>query len=164
MTAPALGQFDYGTHHFPVRVYFEDTDLTGIVYHANYLRFMERARSEMLRALGIEAQAMLDAGDGYYSVYDLQITYLAPAKLDDVLTVKSCVTQVRAAATVIGQDIWRGSTQLTRGRVTAAWLGMNGRPQRQPRAWATRFSELQAEAAQAPAGHDATLQTEAHPS
>ena len=146
MTAPASGAFDHGTHHFPVRVYFEDTDLTGIVYHANYLRFMERARSEMLRALGIEAQAMMDAGDGYYSVHELHVTYLAPARLDDVLTVRSCVAQVRAAATVIGQDIWRGGTQLTRGRVTAAWLAMNGRPQRQPKAWAARFTALQNEA------------------
>ena len=147
MTAPHPGHFDRGTHHLPVRVYYEDTDLTGIVYHANYLRFMERARTEMLRALGIEAQAMLDAGDGYYSVYDLNLTYMVPARLDDVLTVRSCVVHVRAAATVIGQDVWRGDVQLTRGRVTAAWLGMNGRPQRQPRDWARRFSELQAEAA-----------------
>ena len=145
MTLPPV-TFDRGVHAFPVRVYFEDTDLTGIVYHANYLRFMERARTEMLRALGIEQQALLTAADGYYSVYDLQITYVAPARLDDMLTVRSCVAQVRAAATVIGQDIWRGGSQLTRGRVTAAWLGMNGRPQRQPRAWARRFSELQVEA------------------
>ncbi len=67
MTIPATGRFDRGHHLFPVRVYFEDTDLTGIVYHANYLRFMERARSEMLRGLGIEGQALMDTGDGYYS-------------------------------------------------------------------------------------------------
>ena len=146
MTAPYPGQFDRGVHAFPVRVYFEDTDLTGIVYHANYLRFMERARTEMLRALGIEAQTMLDAGDGYYSVHELHVTYLAPARLDDVLTVRSCVVQVRAAATVIGQDVWRGEQPLTRGRVTAAWLGMTGRPQRQPKDWATRFVALQHEA------------------
>ena len=145
MIAPT-GQFDRGVHAFPVRVYFEDTDLTGIVYHANYLRFMERARTEMLRALGIEQQAMLTSGDGYYSVYDLSITYVAPARLDDVLTVRSWVAQVRAAATIIGQDIWRDGRQLTRGRVTAAWLCMNGRPQRQPKAWAARFTALQHEA------------------
>lgn len=146
MTVPAPGHFDRGVHRYPVRVYFEDTDLTGIVYHANYLRFMERGRTEMLRALGIEQQAMLVAGDGYYSVHDLQVTYLAPARLDDVLTVRSCVVQVRAAATVIGQDVWRGEQQLTRARVVAAWLGMNGRPQRQPRDWARRFADLQTEA------------------
>ncbi len=146
MIVPALGQFASGTHHFPVRVYFEDTDLTHIVYHANYLRYMERARTEMLRALGIEAQAMLDAGDGYYSVHEMHVTYLAPAKLDDILTVRSRVVQVRAAATVIGQDVWRGDQPLTRGRVTAAWLAMNGRPQRQPHDWSVRFSALMTEA------------------
>jgi acyl-CoA thioester hydrolase len=145
---PTSGSFERGVHRLPVRVYFEDTDLTGIVYHANYLRYMERARTEMLRALGIEQQAMMTAGDGYYSVYDVALTYRAPARLDDALTVRSCVVQVRAAATVIGQDVWRGATQLTRGRVTAAWLGMNGRPQRQPRDWARRFSDLQTEATQ----------------
>ena len=148
MIVPTSGSFERGIHRYPVRVYFEDTDLTGIVYHANYLRYMERARTEMLRALGIEQQPMLTAGDGYYSIYDLSLTYMAPARLDDVLTVKSCVVQVRAAATVIGQDVWRGETQLTRGRVTAAWLGMNGRPQRQPRDWGRRFSDLQIEATQ----------------
>ncbi len=147
MTAPSSGQFDRGVHAYPVRVYFEDTDLTGIVYHANYLRFMERARSEMLRALGIEAQALLDAREGYFSVYDIALTYLAPARLDDILAVRSCVVQVRAAATVIGQDIWRGDRQLTRGRVTAAWLGMDGRPQRQPKPWAARFTDLRDKAA-----------------
>ena len=145
MSVPHPGQFDGGVHAFPVRVYYEDTDLTGIVYHANYLRFMERARTEMLRALGIEAQAMLDRAEGFYSVYDLTITYLAPARLDDVLTVRSRVVEVRAAATVIGQDIWRGGQPLTRGRVTAAWLAMNGRPQRQPKTWASRFSALMTE-------------------
>ncbi len=146
MTIPATGRFDGGSHVFPVRVYFEDTDLTGIVYHANYLRFMERARSEMLRGIGIEGQALMAAGDGYWSVYDLQVTYLAPARLDDVLTVRTTIERVRAAATVIAQDIWRGSQQVTRGRVTAAWLGMDGRPRRQPRAWAARFAGLMAEA------------------
>lgn len=141
---PLHDGFDGGIHRLTARVYFEDTDLTGIVYHANYLRYMERARTEMLRCLGIEQQAMLDAGDGFYSVYDLSLTYMAPARLDDLLVVRSCVVQVRAAATVIGQDIWRGDRQLTRGRVTAAWLGMDGRPQRQPKDWHARFSGLAA--------------------
>ncbi len=145
MSVPPFGAIDRGVHHFPVRVYFEDTDLTGIVYHASYVRFMERARTEMLRALGIEAQALLEARSGFYAVYDLQITYLAPARLDDLLTVRTRVLQVRAAATVIAQDIWRGAQILTRGRVTAAWLAMDGRPQRQPRAWAQRFSDLLSE-------------------
>lgn len=144
---PACGRLDGGVHHFPLRVYFEDTDLTGVVYHAGYLRFMERARSEMLRGLGIGQQALLDAGDGFFAVHDLAITFLAPARLDDVITVASRVERVRAAATVIAQDIWRDTRQLTRARVTAAWLGRDGRPRRQPRDWTVRFAALQAEAA-----------------
>lgn len=146
---PDQGSFTHGVHRLACRVYFEDTDLTGIVYHANYLRFMERARTEMLRCLGIEQQAMLTAGDGFYSVYDLSLTFMAPARLDDVVIVRSCVVEVRAAATVLGQDVWRGRQQLTRGRVTAAWLAMNGRPQRQPKDWGARFSALMHDAAAA---------------
>ncbi|MBV8971853.1 MAG: YbgC/FadM family acyl-CoA thioesterase [Sphingomonadaceae bacterium] len=145
MSLLATGHIDRGVHALPLRVYFEDTDLTGVVYHAGYIRFMERARTEMLRVLGLEAQALLDAREGFFAVYDLAVTYLAPARLDDVLTVRTRIVQVRAAATVIAQDIWRGGAQLTRGRVTAAWLGMDGRPQRQPRAWADRFTALLSE-------------------
>ncbi len=142
---PASRLRDDGVHELPVRVYFEDTDLTGVVYHASYVRFMERARTEMLRALGIEAQALLDARQGFFAVYELAVTYLSPARLDDLLTVRTRVVQVRAAATVIAQDICRGEQPLTRGRVTAAWLSPDGRPQRQPRAWAARFSALMSE-------------------
>ncbi len=145
MTAPAPGPIVDGVHSLPLRVYFEDTDLTGVAYHASYIRFMERARTEMLRVLGIEAQALLDARAGFFAIHELAVTYLAPARLDDVLTVRTRIVQVRAAATVIAQDIWRGEQPLTRGRVTAAWLAMDGRPQRQPRAWAARFSELMSE-------------------
>ena len=109
---PYQGRFEAGVHRFAVRVYFEDTDLTGIVYHANYLRFMERGRSDMLRCIGIEQQAVMAAGDGYYAVHDMQMTWHAPARLDDALVVHSRVVQVRAAATVIAQDIWRGPTKL----------------------------------------------------
>jgi acyl-CoA thioester hydrolase len=139
---PYSGAFVDGVHRFAVRVYFEDTDLTGIVYHANYLRFMERGRSDMLRCLGIEQQAMMAAGEGYYAVHTMQLTWHAPARLDDELVVLSRIVQVRAAATVIAQDIWRGPTKLTSGVVTAAWLGANGRPQRQPMAWDSAFKAL----------------------
>ena len=143
---PSQGCFRHGVHRVTLRIYFEDTDLTGVVYHANYLRLMERGRTEMLRSLGIEAQPLLAAGAGYFAVYDVAVTYLAPARLDDVLVVESRVTQVRAAATVLAQDIWRGTRQLTRGRIVAAWLDMAGRPTRQPRAWSARFTELKLEA------------------
>jgi acyl-CoA thioester hydrolase len=138
----AIGRFDGTRHIFPVRVYFEDTDLSGIVYHANYLRYMERARSDMLRAVGIDQRGTHDAGGGVYAVSDLQIGYKAPAKLDDDLTVVSSVTKVTAATATIQQRVMRGDQLLTDGRVTAAWLTTAGRPQRQPREWVAVFTAL----------------------
>ncbi len=139
---PYAGAFVGPEHRFAVRVYFEDTDLSGIVYHANYLRFMERARSDMLRAAGIDQRATMDAGEGYYAVHDLNIVYRRPAKLEDALLVRSRVIGVRAAACEIAQDIWRGEILLTEGRVTAAFLGTDGRPKRQPREWRETFERL----------------------
>jgi acyl-CoA thioester hydrolase len=143
---PYSGTLALGVHRFAVRVYYEDTDLTGIVYHANYLRFMERARSDMLRWVGIEQQALHAAGEGYFSVYDMALTWHAPARLDDALVVQTRVAQVRAAAVVLDQQVWRSDQKLTSARVTAAWLGANGRPQRQPAHWDAAFKALLAEA------------------
>ncbi len=127
---------------FRVRVYFEDTDLSGIVYHANYLRYMERARSDMLRLAGIDQRAANDAGEGAWAVTDLAIRYRAPAKLDDDLTVISTVEAVRGASVIIAQRIQRGDTILTEGRVTAAFVSPDGRPKRQPTDWSNRFKSI----------------------
>ncbi|MGL4314378.1 MAG: thioesterase family protein, partial [Sphingomonas sp.] len=78
---PGQGRFDGREHRFAVRVYFEDTDVSGVVYHANYLRFMERARSDMLALVGIDQRAAHDAGEGAYAVTALDIAYRAPARL-----------------------------------------------------------------------------------
>src|SRR3546814_3593232 len=98
LPAPATGRFIAAEHHFPLRVYFEDTDLSGLVYHANYLRYMERARSDMLRIAGIDQRGNLEGGEGVYAVTDLQLQYRRPARLDDDLMVVSRVTQVCAAS------------------------------------------------------------------
>jgi acyl-CoA thioester hydrolase len=131
------------THRFALRVYFEDTDVAGIVYYANYLRFMERARSDMLRAVGIDQRAALESGDGVYAVAEAHIKYRAPAKLDDELVVVSNVSEVRAASCVIHQRVMRGDEILTDATVTAAFLSPEGRPKRQPRAWVSTFKRLQ---------------------
>ena len=133
------GRFADGVHRFAIRVYFEDTDLTGIVYHANYLRYMERARSDMLRAVGIDQRAAHDAGEGAYAVADLAIRYRRPARLDDALLVLSHVVQVRAASCAIHQRVMRGDEVLADADVTAAFLSPEGRPRRQPRAWVEAF-------------------------
>jgi acyl-CoA thioester hydrolase len=136
------GGFVGKTHRFALRVYFEDTDVAGIVYYANYLRFMERARSDMLRAVGIDQRATMEAGEGVYAVADVSIKYRGSAKLEDELVVVSEVVQVRAAACVIHQQVMRGEEILTDARVTAAFITNEGRPKRQPRAWTQIFERL----------------------
>lgn len=139
---PHEGRFVGPEHRFAVRVYFEDTDLTGVVYHANYLRFMERARSDMLRAAGIDQVAAQDAGEGYYAVSDLSIRYRRPAKLDDALLILSEVREIRAASCVIHQRVMRGDEVVAEADVTAAFIAPNGRPRRQPRGWIAIFERL----------------------
>jgi acyl-CoA thioester hydrolase len=139
---PYRGGFVGKTHRFALRVYFEDTDVAGIVYYANYLRFMERARSDMLRAVGIDQRAAMEAGEGVYAVHEVKIRYRAPARLEDELVVVSQVVQVRAAACVIQQNVMRGDEILTQASVTAAFITNEGRPKRQPRAWTEIFERL----------------------
>lgn len=142
---PYEGAFHGPTHIFALRVYFEDTDTAGVVYYANYLRFMERARSDMLRAMGVDQRGVLEGGGGVYVVADLRIRYRASARLDDALVVESRVVEVRAASCVIHQRVRRGTEVLTDATVTAAFISAEGRPKRQPRAWIERFLELKGE-------------------
>jgi acyl-CoA thioester hydrolase len=144
---PTEGRLEGGRHLLPIRVYFEDTDLTGIVYHANYLKYMERARTEMLRLAGVIHTEMLADGTGYYTVHAMDITWLRPARLDDRLVVISRVTQVRAAATCLLHEVWRDDVLLCSATVTAAFLGMDGRPRRQGKVWHDRFTSLMQQAA-----------------
>lgn len=139
---PLEGRFDGPEHRFALRVYFEDTDLTGVVYHANYLRYMERARSDMLRLLGIDHRAAIVAGEGGYAVGALAIRYLRPAALDDDLVVVSRLTKLRPAAALIHQRVMRGDTIVTEADVTVALVGPTGRPRRQPAAWIAAFETV----------------------
>ena len=131
-----------GTHHFALRVYYEDTDLSGIVYYANYLKFIERARSDMLRAAGIDQRAALEAGEGFFVVADAHIKYRQPAKLDDALVILSEVREVRATSCVIHQRVMRAGEILAEATIRAAFLSAEGRPRRQPRSWLATFERL----------------------
>ena len=142
LDTPYRGGFVGPEHRFALTVYFEDTDTAGVVYYANYLRFMERARSDMIRAVGIDQGEVLRSGGGAYYVADVHIRYLKPARLGDDLLVLSTVEQVRAASVIIHQRVMRGAEQLTDARVTAAFLDRNGRPQRQPLEWVERFEAI----------------------
>jgi acyl-CoA thioester hydrolase len=136
---PYRGGFVGREHHFALTVYFEDTDTAGIVYYANYLKYMERARSDMLRAVGVDQRAALDAADGVYAVAEVAIRYLKSARLNDDLVIVSTLETIRAASVIIHQRVMRGTEILTDARVTAAFMTLDGRPKRQPAEWIDRF-------------------------
>ena len=140
---PYAGDWVDGIHHFALRIYFEDTDVAGIVYYANYLKFMERARSDMLRSVGIDQRAVLEAGEGVYVVTEANVKYHRPATLDDELLVLSEVCGVRAASCIIHQRVMRGQELIADAMITAAFVSREGRPRRQPRAWIEAFGRLQ---------------------
>jgi acyl-CoA thioester hydrolase len=142
---PADGVLRGRTHYFPLRIYFEDTDVAGIVYYANYLRFMERARSDMLRAVGVDQRAALEGGEGVYAVAEVSIRYKASGKLGDDLIVVTEIEEIRAASVLIHQQVMRGGEILADAMVTAAFLSPDGRPRRQPREWVAMFDRLQGE-------------------
>jgi acyl-CoA thioester hydrolase len=119
-------------HRLEVRVYYEDTDLAGVVYYANYLRFIERGRTEALRALGIE-QGRLRAERGLvFVVRRLEIDYLAPARFDDLLAVETEVTELRGARMLMEQRVCRGGALLARASVTVACMDAAGKAARLP--------------------------------
>jgi len=109
------------TFHWPVRVYWEDTDAGGVVYHASYLRFLERARTEWLRARGVDQSALKQASGLAFMVRDMHIDFLRPALLDDELSVTVVVTQSRAASILFAQTVVRADgTCLLRASVRVA--------------------------------------------
>ncbi len=139
---PYRGGFVGAEHRFALTVYFEDTDTFGIVYYANYLKYMERARSDMIRAAGVDQVAELQASGSAYAVVQVAIKYLRPARLGDDLVVVSTVEAVRGVSVLIQQRVMRGVELLTDANVTAAFLTADGRPQRQPREWVDRFKAI----------------------
>jgi len=140
---PPSGLIASGTHFYACRVYFEDTDLSGVVYHANYLRYMERARSDLLRVLGIDQRGAYEGGEGVYAVADLSIRYAAPARLDDDLIIETRCTALGGASVTMRQRIFRDEVLLTDATVRAGFLTREGRPRRQPAAWVALFRGLQ---------------------
>ncbi|OYW43928.1 MAG: tol-pal system-associated acyl-CoA thioesterase [Sphingomonadales bacterium 32-68-7] len=142
---PPSGTLERGLHRFPVRVYYEDTDAGGIVYHASYLRFFERARTELLRLLGIHQGAASDAGEGVYAVADLAIRYAVPARLDDTLTIETRALEIRAASVRAHQRALRGDTLVAEQTVRVGFIGPDGRPRRQPAAWRAALEQFNPE-------------------
>jgi acyl-CoA thioester hydrolase len=119
-------------HRFPVRVYYEDTDSGGIVYYANYLKFAERARTEMLRDLGVNHADMVERSGVGFSVRYCEVEYLRPARLDDLLEVVTRVTGVGGAVLELEQIVLRAGDEAARLHIKLACLNRSGRPVRLP--------------------------------
>ena len=120
------------SHRFPVHVYYEDTDLAGIVYYANYLKYIERARTEWVRGLGVD-QTKLKKADGIvFAVRRVEADYLMPARFDDALEVETTVEQVTGARIVLKQDVLRDGAVLFSAIVTLVALNEAGHPARLP--------------------------------
>lgn len=127
------GRIEGDTHVLPVRVYFEDTDFAGLVYHANYLKFCERGRSDFIRLLGIHHQALANPEQGEPSVFvvrRIEIDYLRPARLDDALEVVTRCEEIGGASLTLLQEVRRGETLIVRARVTVVLVSSSGKPQR----------------------------------
>jgi acyl-CoA thioester hydrolase len=127
------GRIEGDTHLLPVRVYFEDTDFAGLVYHANYLKFCERGRSDFIRLLGIHHQDLANPKQGEASVFvvrRIEIDYLRPARLDDVLEVITRCEEIGGASLILLQEVRHGETVIVRARVTVVLVSASGKPQR----------------------------------
>ncbi len=132
---PAEGWFAGPIHHAALRAYFDDTDAGGVVYHANYLRWFERSRSAMLRALGVDQPAALVQGWGAYAVTEIGIRYLRPVRLGDAVTVTTQVTELRAASWRVEQKALSGDAIFAEAQIRVGFVAPDGRPARHPAGW-----------------------------
>jgi acyl-CoA thioester hydrolase len=134
LTISGLGHFDGKVHVLPLRVYYEDTDLSGVVYHANYLRYMERARTEFFRLAGVTKMADLDSDEPTaWAIRNVRASYLRPARVDDTLTVKTTLTAISGARIEAVQKIYAGDNLLMDGWIEACIITLTGRPRRLPK-------------------------------
>jgi acyl-CoA thioester hydrolase len=127
------GRIDGEVHILPIRVYFEDTDFAGLVYHANFLKFIERGRTDFIRLLGIHHQSLANPEDGEPTVFvvrRIEIDYLKPGRLDDMLEVITRCGPIGGASLVLDQEVRRGETVLAKARVTVVLVSKSGKPQR----------------------------------
>jgi acyl-CoA thioester hydrolase len=131
---PTSGQIVDGLHVLPLRIYYEDTDAQGIVYYANWLRFLERGRTELLRLLGQEHSALSDERGLNWVVRRCTIDYLKPARLDDTVEIRTSCGELRGASMHLLQEACRGADTLVRADLLIACMDAGGRPARLPTA------------------------------
>ncbi|MNH53395.1 Acyl-CoA thioester hydrolase YbgC [compost metagenome] len=128
---PTAGRFDGLDHLLPVRVYYEDTDFTGLVYHANYVRYFERGRSDFLRLAGVGHVELLEQDEPLaFVVSDLAIRYVKPARIDDALVVRTRYEAIKGPRLIIRQTVERDGEVLCRADVVAVCIHLDGRPRR----------------------------------
>jgi acyl-CoA thioester hydrolase len=140
--ASLSGELTAQGHRLDARVYYADTDFSGFVYHARYLEFLERGRSDFLRLAGVHHTELADGQHGekiVWVVRRMEIDFLSPARIDDVVTVMTRVERVSGARVFMAQTLWRGDARLVEAKVEAAIVTAEGRPRRFPRAWAATF-------------------------
>jgi acyl-CoA thioester hydrolase len=131
---PHSGAWTAGVHHLPVRVYYEDTDFTGVVYYANYLKFLERGRTDALRSAGVSHGDLLQLENPLgFAVRKISVEYLIPARIDDALIVETVFNDAKGARMAISQRIVRDGDVLIIAQVEAACIDMDGRPRRLPK-------------------------------
>jgi len=148
MSAPLSGVFDGHEHVLPVRVYYEDTDFTGVVYHANYLRFFERGRTEFLRAAGVEHAELLALPEPCaFAVTRMSISYLRPGRVDDALEVRTLNRKGRGVRMEAVQRILRGGELIAEALVEVVCIRLDGRPRRPPPELSERMAPFLAPAA-----------------
>lgn len=131
---PDAGAWSGGAHRLAVRVYYEDTDFTGVVYYANYLKFLERGRTDALRSAGVGHAGLLELETPLgFAVRKITVEYLSPARIDDALVVETRFVEARGARLGVTQTVTRGETVLITAEVDAACIDLDGRPRRLPR-------------------------------
>jgi acyl-CoA thioester hydrolase len=132
---PTTGRFEGRAHLLPVRVYYEDTDFTGVVYHANHVRYFERGRSDFLRTIGIgHSQLLEDEAPMAFVVAAMNLTFVKPARIDDALVVRTLYDTVKGPRLMISQTIERDGDVLCRAGVTVVCIHLDGRPRRPTKA------------------------------
>ena len=130
---PTAGVFVGREHRLPIRIYYEDTDFTGMVYHANYVRYFERGRSDFLRLAGVSHSDLLERSDpAAFVVTRLDVRYQRPGRIDDALVVVTTYDQVKGPRLYINQRIERGDEVLATASVEAACIHLDGRPRKPP--------------------------------
>jgi len=142
LTAGLAGMLTPTGHRLAARVYFADTDFSGVVYHARYLEFLERGRSDFLRMAGVHHTELADGKHGEriaWVVRRMEVDFLAPARIDDILTIDTSTREISGARITMSQTLSRGGELLVRALVEAAIVGESGRPRRFPKEWIAAF-------------------------